>query len=140
MRFIVKNSDRLAKAINHLSALPFHKAWQVDIKEHKPSRSNSQNNLYWMWLGELGNFMGEEAEELHEKFAVKFLGVQEKEVQYKQDGEVKHEILRKPRSTTSLTTKEFTTYLNNIEVTILTAFPDFQLPIPDDYNYAMGRS
>src|SRR5690242_7865636 len=125
--------------MHFLSALPQDKPWQVDIKEYKPNRSNSQNALYWKWLEVVSAFMGEDKEDLHERFAVKFLGVDEKEVIFRDEsGQVATEIIRRPRSTKNLTTKEFSDYLNKIEITIATAFPDFRLPIPDDYKLAMG--
>ena len=141
MRFIITDKDpsRMTKCIHHLSALPSRKEWQVDIKEYTPNRSNAQNNTYWMWLGELAKFMGENKDELHDKFALKLIGYEEKEIAYRDaEGDVQTFIKRNPKSTKSLTVKEFSEYLAQVEVTILQAFPDFKLPYPDDYKYALN--
>jgi len=138
MRFIINDNRRLSDAIQYIAGLP-DKTWQIDVKEYKPNRSNSQNNLLWMWYEVISAYTGDTKEELHDKFKTKFLGVVEKEIVFRDEsGEIQTEILRRPRSTTTLTTKEFTEFLEKIELTVMAAFPGFILPKPDDYKYAMG--
>lgn len=140
MRFIIDNGHRASDAMQYLSQLPGGK-WQVDVKPYKPNRSNSQNNLYWMWLGVLGSYMGEHKDALHKKFAVKFLGVEREEIPYVNEaGEAVTETLISPKSTKDLKVDEFTAYLEKIEMTVISAFPEFSLPYPDDYKLAMGGS
>ena len=140
MIFIIKDNKRMSDCLQFLSNIPQDKPWEVSIDEYAPSRSKSQNRLYWMWLGILAKFMGEKSkDDLHETFAFKFLDKVEKEVKYRDEtGAIQTVNICRAKSTTELTTKEFTTYLEEVELAIITAFPDFRLPYPDDYRYAMG--
>ena len=48
-KFLVKNSDILAKAMVFLGAINLDKPWSVEIKPYVKNRSNEQNRLMWSW-------------------------------------------------------------------------------------------
>ncbi len=76
-----------------------------EIYKHEPKRSQRQNKLYFGMLEIISKDTGNSKDYLHAFFANKFLGD-------------KIEVLGEPfvysRSTTKLTTKQFSTYLENI--------------------------
>ena len=129
MLYIIANPKRAEETAAYLLRLPTSPALQVEIKPYKKNRSTSQNRLYWMWLNFLSEHTGSTPDELHQEMKVRFLGVEHIEVKGV------HLIL--PKSTTTLTTKEFATLilepLESLAIELGCA-----LPIPDDYNDAMG--
>jgi hypothetical protein len=130
MRYILIDEQRRRNAINELQGLDISKLIEVTIKPHKKNRSNSQNNLMWMWLPDIARHFGYTEDELHELLKVRFLGIEEKIV----DGRT----LIQPISTTKLTTKQMAEYLTKIE--ILARANNIRLKIPDDYKFAMLRT
>ncbi len=107
-----------------------------EIKPDKLSRSVKQNNLYWMWLGEIEKETGQPKDEffaggkwndgLHRQFRKAFLPKE-----FYTDGS------QRVRSTTDLSVKEFTDYLERIDMEM--AQMGIVLPHPDDlYWDAMG--
>ena len=76
----------------------------------------------------MADYSGEPDDHMHKRMAVRFLGVEEYEIEG-----VK---IVEPKSTAKLKTKEFTDYLTLIELTAHTL--GISLPHPDDYGYAMG--
>ena len=80
------------------------KDWEYELSPYKKDRSNSQNRYYWKILSVIADETWNDVEDLHEKFKLKFLFVQESKVQ-----------LPYAKSTTKLTTEEFTRYLDNIK-------------------------
>jgi len=74
---------------------------ELTIRKERHVRSLSQNRLYWLFLNFIGQELGYEPEELHSTFKAMFLT----------DRSGKLPIVR---STTRLTTKEFTDYLDSI--------------------------
>lgn len=138
MRFIAGDDERRKDAIDYISKLPGHGIWQIDISKYVKNRSNSQNRLYWQWLEEISDYMGNTSDELHNIFRAKFLGFVEKEVKFRNnEGMVVREIWKELPTTTELSVSEFSEYLLKVEQTVLTAFPDFSFQYPDDYKYAI---
>lgn len=76
----------------------------VTVLNNKPTRSQLQNNFYWLYLSSFE----EDKDYLHEYFKEKF--APEKEI------EVNGEIKRVKKTTTTMTTQEFSTYIKNIEL------------------------
>ncbi len=75
------------------------------LRKQKAERSNQQNNYYWGVVIEiLGGYTGYTAEEMHEALKEKFLSAIPDE-----------HGLRKIKSTTKLSTAEFTDYLDKIK-------------------------
>lgn len=89
---------------------------KLEAKPHKMTRSDAQNRLYWLWMGEVQRHMEEarginaSAEEWHEVIAEKMLPPTISKVN------------NKPMrvSTARLSTKEFADYLQRLEVSLLT--------------------
>jgi len=102
----------------------------VEIKPNKLTRSNAQNNLYWEWVSLVSDELGYTKDETHALLRDKFLGYNE--YKNKKGSEIKE-----LRSTTKLNTKDFTNYLEQID--ILMAEYGITLPRPEDLYYkAMG--
>lgn len=79
----------------------------VTIKEAKESRSDNQNRYYFgVVLKLISDETGNDVEDIHEYFKVKFLGLEKKEI-------LGYEI-NVLMTTTKLNTKEFEEYLENI--------------------------
>lgn len=122
MMFVIRNSTILRNCLGHLSVLPTNKIWDVKIEEHKASRSTQQNRLYWEWMTILGDETGLSKEDMHATFSIRLLGPEVFFVDGKQ--------YVRARSTTSLTTKEFSEYLDQISATAMAM--EIRLPRPAD--------
>lgn len=126
--FIIGNtSDAYKNLLNFLSGLSG--AWKVEIKKHNKKRSTDQNALYWSWLTIIGSDLGYSSEELHEALKAKILGVVERKTIF-------GNTVNEPRSTTTLTTKEFTDYLNAVQSFAMSL--GITLPQPDYYGITTG--
>jgi len=97
----------------------------VKVSEAKKKRSLPQNNLYWKHLTLMEEATGHTKEELHDIFRLRFLP--------KRDLDVDGIVYKLPISTTELTTKEFSKYMDNIRLTASEL--DVVLPYPDYYGY-----
>ena len=64
---------------------------EIRIRERSNNRSKEQNSLYWKWIDILSKEIGFTKDEMHELIKYKFL-----------------------KSTTTLTTKEFTLLMNDL--------------------------
>ena len=82
------------------------KFYDVEVEEHKDSRSIQQNKRYWALIKELGSFLGYEDAEMHELMKYKFLS-------YKTEM-LGDEMVVIP-STSKLTIKEFVAFLSQVE-------------------------
>ncbi len=78
----------------------------VLVKPVRERRSLDQNSLYWFWVTEFSQRTGYTKNSLHLFLKIKFLGVEPLTV-------FGHKISI-PRSTTKLSTKEFSEYLENV--------------------------
>lgn len=79
----------------------------VEFSKKISKRSLSQNNLYWLWLGVIGETLGYTANEIHEVFKRLFL--KPRELKYR------GRIIKMPSTTTELSIGEMAEYLNAIE-------------------------
>ena len=114
MYFKTVNDDVKNNAIKAIQGL--EGVYAIEITKYKKDRTASQNKLMWMWLGIISNDTGESPENLHQVFKLRFLGTE--------------------KSTTKLTTQEFTDYLDKIEGLALSI--DIRLPHPQHiYDEAM---
>lgn len=95
----------------------------ISLELPKPKRSIQQNSYYWLYLGVIERETGNDAEELHELFKVKFLPARSIVIKGKTH---EHEVVV-PRSTTSLSKVEFGEYMDKIS-----AFTEIPLPNPKD--------
>lgn len=114
MRFII-NSD-LAKfnCISWLKSLHgYSEVYEVNIRPYKKNRSVSQNRLYWLWVNEIKDHIERtqgkvfSTDDIHEWFKDELLPQHVIEI----NGKAKKAI----KSTSALTTKEFTEYLEKID-------------------------
>lgn len=111
-----------------------HARFRQDLRENEgrqyriepliPTRSLSQNKLYWMYLELIEVETGNNADDLHEyfrrtKLPPKFIKVMGQEIKI-------------PISTTELTKQEFTEYMDKI-------CAEVNIPIPDTEAYLAGQ-
>lgn len=127
MKFIIQDETRRKNAIEHLQSIDIYKPIEVFIRPYKKNRTTSQNSLMWTYYAVIGDFMGMTSEELHELMKVRVLGIDEKTVN--------GELIRTPKSTTKLGTKEMAEFLTAVEM--LAVELNLKLPVPDDAYYAM---
>lgn len=129
MKFIIRDEERRYNALNYIKGHSLQSPLEVSVRPYKKNRSRSQNNVMWMWYDIMSHDTGMSIEELHETFKVKFLGVEEKEVE--------GELLRYPKSSTNLTTIQMAEFLIKIEMTAREL--NIVLLHPDDYHYALMK-
>lgn len=107
--------------------------YTIEIKRRKKRRSISQNNLYWMWCQCIADSMNEEngentsSEDIHEILRRKFL---------MSTKVINGVTTPMPRSTTQLSTEEFTVYLEKIQAYMATEW-HITLPLPQDRYYEL---
>ena len=130
MIYIIKNNNGvLQNVMNDLGNLNPHKDWQVEIKIWTKNRTLPQNALMWKWIQIIGDDLGYTSEELHEAFKSKFLGIEKRKTIFGKEYETLN-------STTELTTKEFSEYMDKIQAFAM--MHDITLPQPD--YYGLGQS
>ncbi len=95
----------------------------VSITLHRIKRTVSQNRLYRLWLSSIADETGNSTEDLHEAFKVMLLGTKQFMI-----GEISAST---SISTTSLDTKQFTSFLERLEAWV-TAELGIILPHPED--------
>ncbi len=81
--------------------------WVVSAKLKQTSRSLQANARLWALYGQLGNYIGEPPDNVHELMKYKFLRYQT---------EVNGETVEMVKSTTKLTVKEMNDFQRNIEI------------------------
>jgi len=134
-RIIAYSKAEIAKAIRILSnwgGVSEKNQIEILIRPYKRNRTREQNNLYWKWLSVIEADTGQDAEELHEYYKGKFLArilVRDNEKYAEMSERVKkvradgyHEIADQMRahimfmtSTSALTTKQFSEYMDMID-------------------------
>jgi len=127
MYFKTVNEEVKQNAIKAIEGLDG--VYEVIITKYKKDRTKAQNALYHMWVGIISNDTGNSHDELCEIFKLKFLGSETlSALGFK---------IERPKSTTKLTTQEFTDYLDKIEVLAISI--GIRLPRPDDlYHESQG--
>ncbi len=126
--FILLDEERRNNAIESIKRMNINgRKLSVEIKEYRKNRTNSQNRLYWSWINLFSQHTGYSSDEMHEQFAVQFLGIE--------DRIVKGEKLRMAKSTARLKVEEFSQYMLKIE--LVAEEMGLSLPRPDDYRYAL---
>jgi len=125
MYFVLKNEDVKNNCIEQIKALDG--VYRVTVDVYKKDRSHAQNRLMWMWLGIISNETGTTPEDLHQILKMRFLGTEViSALGY---------VFEQPKSTTKLTAREFTNYLDKIEGLAISL--NIRLPHPEIYNEAM---
>lgn len=103
MRITKYNKDMVIEKINGHN---FDINGDLECSKFKSKRSNSQNDLYWAMLKELGDYTGYADLELHDMFRFKYLS-EKKTVAGSEIYAIK--------STTSLNTDQFAEYIHDIQ-------------------------
>ncbi len=104
---IVSEHDRTT-AMNALQKIDLAVPFTMSLKRYRKRRTLPQNSLYWLWLSCIADETGDASKDLHLYFTGEYLPTATIEVMGKQ--------ITKPVSTKKLNTKQFTDYLNLIEV------------------------
>ena len=99
---------------------------RVTIVITKEKRTLDQNRLYWLWLSCIAKETGNDKDDLHEYFIYKYLNPELIQVFEK--------MIYKRLSTTQLDTKQFTEYLNKIQIFANTELA-IELPNPEDKKF-----
>lgn len=115
--------DNERRWLDHVASLD-GKEVEVLIRKVKKSRTLDQNKLYWFYLEIVSEYTGSLSEDLHEYFKRKFLPPQKITVMGK--------TIVIPRSTTRLSTHEFSEYLDKIDNLTGVPIPDTEVLL-DNY-------
>jgi hypothetical protein len=99
--FMISDKNREAFCLL-IKALPTGKLYTAKIVETDQLRSVGANRLYWEFVTGLANQIGYSKDEMHQLLGYKFL-------RYQKEG---HDFIK---STTKLTTKEFSEYFEQCE-------------------------
>ncbi len=141
--FVIMSREQASELANRISRInPQSKSqptYKITVEEWKPTRTNAQNRLYWLWLRLIADHINENKPEgstlfsdndMHEWFKEKFLPSRLIDFH--------GSIVKTIKTTTKLTTKEFTDYLDQID-RYCVEYIHLHLPHPDDLYYdAMG--
>ena len=114
------------EAIKYIDSI-FAQDKRVTIVITKEKRTLDQNRLYWLWLTCIAENTGNDKDNLHEFFILKYL--QPELIQ------VFEKLIYKRLSTTLLDTRRFTEYLNKIQLFANTEL-SIELPNPEDLKFA----
>lgn len=125
MRFFLIDEQRRTNAIEFIKSLDLKNPIEILINIGKRKRTNVQNNLLWLWYTYLRDHTGYSEEELHEIFKAEFLGY---DIFYYMGMP-----FIKPKSTTKLTVKGMSGFLNKVDS--IARFLEVKLPYPDDWKF-----
>lgn len=110
--YIIKPEDSIVRqnCIAEINGLNIFKTWEVIIDEVRRRRSLPQNKLYWRYLGIVKDSTGHITEDLHDFFKMDILGFR--------DITFKGHTVSVPKSTTQLTTMQFSNYIDEIKARV----------------------
>lgn len=124
MDFKIRTEADKKTVCEYLSKLDIsQRKYAVKVTKKAEKRTLSQNRLYYLWLNCISAETGNDVEDLHEYFKLKFIGIHSRIIY--------GENVVRTYSTTDLNTEQFTAYLDkvqrwaNVEQGII-------LPNPDD--------
>ena len=80
---LLPRDRQICNVVDALEELPISEGWRVEIREHKATRNDKQNNTLWWLYGEIikigGNLMaGWTKENLHDFFLGRHFGITRK--------------------------------------------------------------
>ena len=108
MKFTI-NSDFDKLAIkNYIDKLPENKRYTIEITQKRENRTLDQNALYWLWLTCIEQETGNSKEDIHYYCKDNFLP--------KKEMQIAGEVVYIPESTTKKDTKQFSDYMNKVQV------------------------
>ena len=108
MKLFVNNEQSKQEAIEAINAIDTSSVHTVEIKKKRGKRTINQNSLYWMYMTCIEQETGNDKDNLHDHFRVKWLGYETIEVL----GECSERLV----STASLDTNKFKQYLDKIQI------------------------
>ncbi len=127
MKFVIHDNNDKMQLVNYLKEM--QSPYTVEVKKHRNTRSNVQNNYYWKCIVQvLAKELGYFNDEIHDILRAKFLNEWEMvEINNKKIG------INKIVSTTSLNTKAFEVYAEQIRIWALSDL-NIRLMLPNEYN------
>ena len=130
-RYVVGTPLIRDNAISDIRDLPLDYSHEVIIRKAKSKRSLQQNALYHKWCELLANETGYTKAQWHEYFKAKFIAPKTEMITM-----FDKTVPEKPVTTTRESVKEFTEYLNEIELWVMDNM-GYSFPQDDDYRNAM---
>ena len=126
MKFVIHDKKDKMQLVNYLKDM--ESPYTVEVKKHRNTRSNVQNNYYWKCIVQvLAEELGYFNDEIHDILRAKFLNEWEMiEINNNKIG------LNKIVSTTSLNTKAFEVYAEQIRIWALSDL-GIRLMLPNEY-------
>lgn len=128
MDFLVKDITEREAICDYLRGLPEGKSYDVSVKLHRGKRTSPQNAWYWTIVGIVSRETDNTKDVIHRFFKKEFLGYDIKEIGGKRIAIV--------RSSSSLTTEEFSEYLGKVEAFVAQEL-GIILPDPSSKIYEM---
>jgi len=126
MKFVIHDKKDKMQLVNYLKEM--ESPYTVEVKKHKNTRSNMQNNYYWKCIVQvLAEELGYFNDEMHDALKVKFSSEWEM-INYKDKTIPMHNIT----STTQMNTKEFEVYAEQIRIWALSDL-GIRLMLPNEY-------
>lgn len=120
MRFVIQDNKSREAILTYIQKLNEKKRYEVLISLKKEKRTIPQNRLYWLYLSCISDETGMDKDDLHVHFKRKFL--------QKEEIVIGNEVVMSTYSTTELTTKQFTDYINQI---VAFASSELGIVLPD---------
>lgn len=127
MNFKIEKPEDKQAVWSYIDSLPNGKRYDINIARHRERRTIDQNRLLFLWINCISNETGQDKDDLHIYFKHKFLPPNYIRV-------LGLQIYITP-TTTTLDTKQFTDYLNSIQV-FAAAELGITLPNPEDAIWA----
>lgn len=127
MIFIIRDKQIRTRAVEAVSKITETPLMCVEIKEYKGKRTALQNAYYWSVMKLLSEHTGYEDDELHALFKDKFL--------HKEPVRVLGEYVKTDTTTTNMSKKEFSEYMEKIAVFCAMQL-DFAVPPPNNDFYS----
>ena len=127
MKFVIHDKKDKMQLVNYLKDM--ESPYTVEVKKHRNTRSNVQNNYYWKCIVQvLAEELGYFNDEMHDALKVKFSSEwQSIEINDKQIG------LQTVNSTARMNTKEFEIYADQTRIWALSEL-GIRLMLPNEYN------
>ena len=157
--FIVRTEGHLSSAVTYLltnyqDAVKQGEPLHVHVTSKQDNRTVAQNRLYWMWLNQIAESTGNDKDALHYELKKKFLiAIYERDDQgyaemcqaiktLKQSQSEQYAAIAKgvihETTTTKMTVKQFTEYLNAIHDYALARL-GLMLTVPDELQWAVSN-
>lgn len=121
MIYIIRDKKIRKRAVEAVAHIDNKELMCVEIKPYKEKRTALQNAYYWSIMKMIGDHIGHEDTEVHAFFKNKFL--------YKEPVRVLGEYIKTETTTTNLSKKEFSEYMEKI-TTFCAMQLEFAVPPP----------